>query len=260
MDNRYAIKKNQMGKRRLSTELENINSRLEDSLCLIEHDVNEIKRDQEQQSETEPEIDLLYLKKKSDLNDMLESRRRASSFGTVESPKKPNLHKVNKFKSKIAESAGQIQPRNRRMSLPANLLHSHDPFPSLKSNSSRSSLNKGSDSSLKGSRGDLRRSHGSITRIPSDSSPEMEKYESQLRRLKYQLHLRRPKSIKQLERIPLTSTEERHIRKYLQEEEYREQKAKRNAEILESIQNCNYIRKQHDQELTVDEMLDQTPD
>lgn len=257
-----------MGKRRLSTELESIDSRLEDSLCLIDHEVNEIKKDQEQRSEQEPKIDLVYLKRKSDLHHVIESRQRASSFGSVESPRKPNFHGQNSHgklghnitKPVVVDQTGHFKPRNRRMSLPANLVHSHEPFPGLQNDGSRSSLNKGSDSSLKGSRGDVRRSRDSIARISRDSSPEMEKYESQLRRLKYQLHMRRPKSIKQLERIPLTSTEERHIRKYLQEEEYREQRERRNAEILEGIKKCSYIRTKQPQELSVEEMLDQTPD
>ncbi|VDI67069.1 Hypothetical predicted protein [Mytilus galloprovincialis] len=276
MDSRYAIKRNQMRQRRLSTELENIHSRLEGSLCLLEHEVKEIKKDQDKQDEPDPDFDISYFKKKSENNNMGDSRRRASSFSISESktnidgPRKPNLHerrgsisKIHKVESPVAQYiTSPLVPsysKTRRMSLPANVFHSHEPFIGLHgSTSNNPEANKGSDTSLKGSHSDVRRSRDSIR--SRDSSPEMEKYERQMIRLKRELNQRIPKTIKQLSRIPLTSTEERHIITYIKEEEHKQMTNRKNAEILEGIQKCTYLRTKNPTELSVEEMLDRSPD
>ncbi|XP_052097223.1 uncharacterized protein LOC127732191 isoform X1 [Mytilus californianus] len=276
MDSRYAIKRNQMRQRKLSTELENIHARLEGSLCLLEHEVKEVKKDQERQEEPDLDFDISYFKKRSETNTMGDARRRASSFSISESktnvcgPKKPNLHerresisKIHKIESPVAQYiTSPLVPsyaKTRRMSLPANIFHSHEPFIGLHGSSSNSpGVNKGSDSSLKGSHNDVRRSRDSIR--SRDSSPEMEKYECQMRRLKRELNQRIPKTIKQLSRIPLTSTEERHIIKYIKEEEHKQMTERKNAEILEGIQKCTYLRTKNPAELSVEEMLDRSPD
>lgn len=273
MDNRFVIKQNQMRQRKLSAELENIHARLEGSLYLIEHEVNVIKKDQDKQTEPEPEIDLSYFKRKTEFNAMESSRRRASSFSTTESktsndsPQKPSIvdlraKRTHKIESPIAEYIASPIPsfaRARRMSLPANLVHSFEPFSVFHGKKgSNDSINKGSNSNLKGSHGDVRRSRDKITRS-RDTSPEMEKYENQMRRLKRELDQRKPKTIKQLERIPLTSTEETHIINYLQEEEHKRETEKKNAELLDGLKKCTYLRTNNPTELSVEEMLDRTP-
>lgn len=271
MDSRYAIKRNQMRQRKLSTELENIHARLEGKLYLIEHEVSEIKKDQEKHSEPEPKIDMSYLKRKSEFDAMDSSRRRASSFSNSEthssndSPGRPNVQelrrdsisKAHKTESAVGQYISSPIPhsysRSRRMSLPANLVNSFEPFGGLHgSKGSGSSVNKGSDSCLKASHGDVRKSR--------DNSPEMEKYANQMRRLKRELNQRKPKTIKQLEKMPLTSTEETHLIKYLREEERKQLTEKRNAELFEGLKKCNYLRTNHPQELSVDEIFDRSHD
>jgi hypothetical protein len=86
-------------------------------------------------------------------------------------------------------------------------VNSFEPFGGLRgSKGSGSSVNKWSDSS----HGNVRKSRDSITRS-RDNSPEIEKYANQMRRLKRELNQRKPKTIKQLEKMPLTSTEETHL-------------------------------------------------
>lgn len=278
MDSRYAIKRNQMRQRTLSTELENIDARLEGRLYLIEHEVSEIKKDQEKHSEPESKIDLSYLKRKSEFDAMDSSRRRTSSFSNSEthssndSLRRPNVQelrrdsisKAQKTESPVGQYNSSPIPhsyvRSRRMSLPANFVNSFEPFGGLRgSKGSGSSVNKWSDSSLKRSHGDVRKSRDSITKS-RDNSPEIEKYANQMRRLKRELNQRKPKTIKQLEKMPLTSTEETHLIKYLREEERKQLTEKRNAELFEGLKKCNYLRTNHPEELSVDEILDRSHD
>ncbi|XP_021364273.1 uncharacterized protein LOC110457365 isoform X2 [Mizuhopecten yessoensis] len=273
-------RKNSIDSMKLSMELQKLNASLEDRISVIEHKKSGINMTI--LSHSTP----IYLQRRGN-KDYLNSfdavqyndepRSRAASFGKAESVQslrrkiKDISHHREKSEDELAHCVGshitstrgihncetcsalsRINPRGRRMSLPATLVHVK-PIIKLKSETSNSS----SASSLNSSRGNLTGSN----KVPETF--DTEEIDMHLRRVKRELGKRKPKSISELRADMTTTYQHRRELEQVENEIVTDMMHSLDDKYYKELEGCRYLRHHGsltDKQLSVEEIFDQSQD
>ncbi|XP_069106671.1 uncharacterized protein [Argopecten irradians] len=269
-------RKNSIDSMKLSMELQKLNASLEERISVIEHKKSGINMTFA--SHATP----IYLQRRGNKDyinsfDFVQTndgtRSRAASFGKAESVQslrrsikdfshhkdKPDDEHAHCIGSHIASTRGihncetcsalsRINPRRRRNSLPATLVHVK-PILKLKSATSNSS----STSSLNSSRGNLTGSN----KVPETF--DTEEIDMHLRKVKRELGKRKPKSISELRADMTTTYQHKKEMELVENEIINDMMHTLDDRYYKELEGCRYLRhhggKLVDKELSVEEIF-----